>query len=384
MFVSPINASKRSPVALFSSMDSAESAGKIVFLKGYGSINLVNTDGTEEIVLEESSTTTAPLWSPDGSRIVYQHEGFCVVNADGTGMVTISNLSQSDYSWSPDGMRILMAVDSDDNESSGVYLVNPDGSNLVRLTELRARGAIFSPDGEHIAFIARLDESAWPYHLYMMRSDGTDKAKLISDNISVSSYPSDWPFRNLAWAGDYIAFQNGASVYVTTTDGVSKFMLVGMGYWPAWSPDGTRIAFAKSARISQVYHVQFYTSDPDGTDAVLIADVEGYLNYQGPASWSPDGTKLVLSLAGNLHTVRADGSDLSQITQSGVDTYPQWSPLADGTTTTSTTTTTTTTSQTDGQPFPIIENLQFESFTLGIVVGAAVPILAIVVLLKRR
>jgi hypothetical protein len=91
---------------------------------------------------------------------------------------------------------------------------------------------------------------------------------------------------------------------------------------PAWSPDGSRIAFVSDRADSPGIH----TIAPDGSD----------LRFLGPGSepdWSPDGSRIVFSRSvgdddhGDLYTMRADGSDVRRLlSSSALETRPSWSP----------------------------------------------------------
>jgi TolB protein len=92
---------------------------------------------------------------------------------------------------------------------------------------------------------------------------------------------------------------------------------------PAWSPDGTKLAYVSFQKKKPIIYVQSLTG---GTQEVL-ANYKG--NNSAPA-WSPDGSKLaiVLTYAANsqIYTISANGGDLKQITKSNsIDTEPVFS-----------------------------------------------------------
>ena len=118
-------------------------------------------------------------------------------------------------------------------------------------------------------------------------------------------------------------------------------------FQPDWSPDGSRIVFA---RQYQDKPHEVWTIKPDGTDPRLLPCPEGVpdgeiCEIHSPA-WSPDGSRLAVGWAhGNLKQVRGeewievgsiavmdtDGSNARQVTQlrrptSSEDGEPVWSP----------------------------------------------------------
>ena len=125
---------------------------------------------------------------------------------------------------------------------------------------------------------------------------------------------------------------NGAVAYVGARDKLrveypdGTVRRPGFGVDPAWSPDGTRIAYSDV--------VDIWTMDPDGTNKVRVTS--GPRSDTSPA-WSPDGTTIVFVGQGTaedaeLFTVGANapfGDPVPLTDTPGHELDPAWSP--DGT-----------------------------------------------------
>jgi Tol biopolymer transport system component len=95
---------------------------------------------------------------------------------------------------------------------------------------------------------------------------------------------------------------------------------------PAWSPDGTTLAFCSDRTGS----LQVFTMHADGSGVRQVS--HGLASALFP-EWSPDGSRLVFEGApaedtpGDLYVVRADGSGQHPITADPAqDGEPAWSP----------------------------------------------------------
>jgi dipeptidyl aminopeptidase/acylaminoacyl peptidase len=89
---------------------------------------------------------------------------------------------------------------------------------------------------------------------------------------------------------------------------------------PAWSPDGTKLAFAVDPYTEPSSAI--YVMNADGSDPTFIAQ-----NYFSSPAWSPDGKRIAFGYGG-IWVVNADGTNPVQLLR-GDWLEPAWSP--DGT-----------------------------------------------------
>jgi tol-pal system beta propeller repeat protein TolB len=293
------------------------------------------------------TTTTAPQTA--AGKIAYHSyvEGdteIYVMNTDGSGQVALTENTTDDDrfpTWSPDGSQIAFergpAFPSTHPEYQ-IYVINGDGSGEVRLTRGGVTsGPAWSPDGSKIAFGHERD-------IYAMNTDGSGMVRLTNSK----RYASGKLEKQLAqsWApawspdGTKIAFLSDRAhldvpaIYLMDSDGSHETRLIageGSEGSPSWSPDGQRLAFA--GRATGKHRLDIHVINADGTGDTTLGGSTKTSSNADPA-WSPDGTQIAFlgegDEGGALHVIRADGSGLRRLVaySFGADP-PAWTP--DGT-----------------------------------------------------
>ena len=165
--------------------------------------------------------------------------------------------------WSPDDQRLACeGWDEADEKRAGIYTVgSSDGGGLQRVTAPEAgqadRPGDFSPDGSRLLFKRAHDEDQGP--LLEVSLAGGEPTPLGDSLVEdPGRYSPD---------GSQILTSSNGALLVLSADGEVVSDVTESGFFlfgPVWSPDGTRIAFSRTA--SGFYEADVYTALPDGTD----------------------------------------------------------------------------------------------------------------------
>jgi TolB protein len=200
--------------------------------------------------------------------------------------------------------------------------------------------------GGEIAFT--VNDNGWG-EIWLMAPDGSDRRRLTDSRPSETDASGA---TSPAWSpdGTRIAYsaqtgteeedQRLSEIYVMNADGTGQERLTTNDDFdgdPVWSPDGTRIAFTRATGVgTDAVRSGIAVMDAVGGSARQITRARGS-SFDGTPAWSPDGSRIVFTRATfgersedatfDLFTVGPDGTGLKKIVPGGGD--PSWSP--DGT-----------------------------------------------------
>ncbi len=131
----------------------------------------------------------------------------------------------------------------------------------------------------------------------------------------------------------FVSHRDGNSeIYVMSDGGLDQTRLtndLAIDEQPAWSPDGTRIAWARTDRSN---FQGIWVMNADGSNQTMVTS--GASGADANPAWSPDGTKIVFAsirdnINGDIYVMDANGQNQTRLTTSGSNLEPAWSP--DGT-----------------------------------------------------
>jgi Ca2+-binding RTX toxin-like protein len=262
-------------------------------------------------------------------RIAFvESTGIGSMNPDGSGLWGVDYvLGDTAPAWSPDGTRLAFV--SQRNGDADIYTMAPDGSDQRELTFSNAwdTDPAWSPDGKQIAFVSYRGGNEG---IYFMNADGSDQHLAVGD----IGYPS-----HLSWSpdGKSIVFQTYYYDYETGREltglwiaqGASAHpLLLGSDNDPAWSPDGTRIAFDGSR--DDPGNQDVYVMNADGTG---VRRLTSDLADDSHPAWAPDGSAIAFQSERDgkrnpqIYTMAPDGSNVRRLTYGDATQLPSWQPL---------------------------------------------------------
>jgi Tol biopolymer transport system component len=250
-----------------------------------------------------------------------------------------------------------------------IFVMGPDGSSPQNMTNNAANDTqpAWRADGDELLFTSTRSgtERIWK----LPGTGGTTSLVTLSPGTPQESSPAWGPDGRITWE---TTINGGYEIYAQNPDGSPRRLTFNdpiSDRAPAWSPDGTKIAFwsarngnrdvfVMNADGSGVMQLTTYADSdrdpvwsPDGTKIVFERTLPGgnsdlfVMNATGTnqtnvtnnpsddrnAAWSPDGTKIAFrsSRDGNseIYVMNADGTGVQRLTNDpAIDDDPDWQP----------------------------------------------------------
>ena len=192
------------------------------------------------------------------------------------------------------------------NTGGDIWTANPDGTGAVDVSndnnsDTGDSDPAWSPDGTRIAFMRQHADSGgntFARNIWVMNANGTGQHNLTPNDPNAPTRVDE--------------------------------------YTPAWSPDGTKIAFVR-VDIGQPFCCpvipgsrDIWTMNADGTGQKNVTNSPNDSENQQDPAWSPDGKKIAFagldSTGGHIFTINADGTGNQQPLTTGSTSHPSWSP----------------------------------------------------------
>ncbi|MCB0118488.1 MAG: serine/threonine-protein kinase [Anaerolineales bacterium] len=188
-------------------------AGQIAFAStrtGIPQIFLADLNGENAFqVTNMASGACQPSWSPDGMKMVfispcpgnedkYKNTSLYVINADGTGLITLdaSPGGNFDPSWSPDGKTIAFtSLRTGQMEIFTIDVDDPDTVTQITkgASQFESRMPRWSPDASQLVYVVK---RLGVYQIWLMNADGTEQKQIVRSGVQYSDYLPEWSPKN--------------------------------------------------------------------------------------------------------------------------------------------------------------------------------------------
>ncbi len=273
----------------------------------YGELRLIDLAATEAaepriLVNDEEIGYIIPFdWSADGKKIAVSASSR--QRSDAVGYVTVDDgqfhavrtldwRGSTRVSISPDGAYLAYDRRPDDNSEPDVYVVSADGSAEVPIARTDGRDAVvgWSADGRYLLYTSDRDGANSLFAQPMRAGRPNGRATLLRKDVALQPV-------GITTSGD-VFFEvdpSTSGIYLAPAD-LTAAKLAGPlskpiinGERPAWSPDGTSLAYANMGTARRRNVIAIRTLRNGKTRSFTLKD----LTYVQGFEWTSDSRSIV-------------------------------------------------------------------------------------------
>lgn len=246
-------------------------------------IDILSGDA-RNISRDPSSQNRYPMWSPDGSKLVFTSDrcgtdsyNLFIADLRDHEIRKLTSLGPGGVCYFPTWHKSLIyfGYDPGDGSQALIARINEDGSGYEVVAP--GRDPAISPDGETIAFTQKVNTG---YCVFTMERDGTQVKRVTTHENRIGA--------------------------VT----------------PTWAPDGTRILYSDEVDSK----LELFCCDPGGQTKKQLTHLHQYAT--SPA-WSPDGQFITFRLTDYDYWNHPDAKEYAY-REKRADKRPVWIMRADG------------------------------------------------------
>jgi Tol biopolymer transport system component len=326
---------------------------QLAFVRG-NALVLIGADGSGERTLTAETTNTgSPVelgsaqWSPRGDEIGFVDEDrrLELIHPDGSDLRTLA-LHAGGYAWSPAGERVVY-VQAVANSVREVLVLQPlqGPGRFLRLPALGVRptgGPAWSPSGKSL-FYADV-RGHQDFELFSIPPHGGRQRQLTRDNVDDVEPAFSADGRRIAFVRSAAFGDATSSLYMMDADGSHLRRLTrstggslsdpgaAEDYSPSWAPDNARLVFARfrEGKMNAIVVLDTRMGRIRTLASGVGIDSAGSPDAIDP-TWSPDGRLIAFAAANTLQIIRPDGRGTRTLFRIGTaaDTAvsrPSWSP----------------------------------------------------------
>jgi dipeptidyl aminopeptidase/acylaminoacyl peptidase len=208
--------------------------------------------------------------------------------------VTKDEGKYSGLNWSPDSTRLAFVVDKNDQDDIGITSATAAAVTMIAVTPQDEDSPIWSPESDRLAFIRRTDD--WSgYEISLSALDATGQRAIVRETYE-KGVEEFHLTRNDQWSPDgktiaYLSSRTGFNhVWTVPVDRGNPTELTKgafVDYEPIWSPAGDRIAFV-SSRLGDLEDRHVWAVSAGGGEPVRLS--RG--GFCARPAWSRDGTRI--------------------------------------------------------------------------------------------